>query len=475
VKRLVLLLLLLCTSRLHATSYFMATTGSDGNTGLNNTTQAWAGPNHALNCGDTITASAGTYATYIFTSGFGTVTCSAGNNVAWVQCATFDACKISPTTGDGMDINASYWGISGFEVDGNSASGVCFFILSASGASTHHIIVANNVAVGCGGGGISSSPNGVFSEDYIAIVGNIIHGAAGGSSFCGSGISIYEPVKHDSLPGTHIYIAGNESDSNFNPNPCGGTVPTDGDGLILDTFDGSQSSGNIPPYTPQVVAENNLLLGNGGRGLLVYENSSGTAPFSHIFMRYNTIWGNNRDTNQAAIAYKCGEAVVSTATNTELYNSIAVGAQSTGCNSGTETLYAVSVYAADGSSHVYQTVGYAASGTTSLVTSSTGFSLGPNNLFGTNPVFANAAIPGTPSCGSSASAVACMTTVIANFTPTASSALGYGYQSPSSTSVYNPFFPQWLCGANLPSGLVTMGCLTGSTNSGASLSGATLH
>ncbi len=27
---------------------------------------------------------------------FGTVTCAAGNNVAWLKCATFDACKISP-------------------------------------------------------------------------------------------------------------------------------------------------------------------------------------------------------------------------------------------------------------------------------------------------------------------------------------------------------------------------------------------
>jgi hypothetical protein len=68
-----------------------------------------------------------------------------------------------------------------------------------------------------------------------------------------------------------------------------------------------------------------------------------------------------------------------------------------------------------------------------------------------------------------------MTTVIANFTPTAAGAGAYGYQIPSSASVYDPLFPQWLCNVNLPSGLVTMGCVTGSSTSNASLSNASLH
>jgi hypothetical protein len=54
-----------------------------------------------------------------------------------------------------------------------------------------------------------------------------------------------------------------------------------------------------------------------------------------------------------------------------------------------------------------------------------------------------------------------MATVIANFTPTNATVLagGYGYQIPSGTQIYDPLFPQWLCNVNLPSGLVTMGCL----------------
>jgi hypothetical protein len=51
-----------------------------------------------------------------------------------------------------------------------------------------------------------------------------------------------------------------------------------------------------------------------------------------------------------------------------------------------------------------------------------------------------------------------MATVIADFAPTAASAKSFGYQMPSSTPSADKLFPQWLCTANLPSGLVTLGC-----------------
>lgn len=63
-----------------------------------------------------------------------------------------------------------------------------------------------------------------------------------------------------------------------------------------------------------------------------------------------------------------------------------------------------------------------------------------------------------PSCGGFANVPACMEALIANFKPLTQGALSYGYQQPSAEQVYDPLFPQWLCGVNLPSGLVTMGC-----------------
>src|ERR1700677_2317272 len=95
VKTLLLFTLLSLSLSAHATSYFISPTGSDSNNGTSTGTP-WLTPNHAVNCGDTITAAAGTYANANFiTNQWGTVTCPANNNVAWLKCATFDACKIN--------------------------------------------------------------------------------------------------------------------------------------------------------------------------------------------------------------------------------------------------------------------------------------------------------------------------------------------------------------------------------------------
>jgi hypothetical protein len=107
----------------------------------------------------------------------------------------------------------------------------------------------------------------------------------------------------------------------------------------------------------------------------------------------------------------------------------------------------------------YNDIGWAASGTYGDISNSAGFSYGPNNLFGTNPSFANATAPGAPNCSSASSVPNCMATVIADFAPTASGGSAYGYQVPTAAPVYDPLFPQWLCNVNLPSGLVTIGCL----------------
>jgi hypothetical protein len=131
----------------------------------------------------------------------------------------------------------------------------------------HHIIFANDVANGCQIGGFSTANNGTTaSVDYVAFVGNIAYNSLQGNSSCTSGFSIYQPIASDTLPGTHIFIAGNFSYENFDPNPCAGAIPTDGEGIILDTLDGGQS-GLPHPYAQQVVVENKLVFLNGGRGI----------------------------------------------------------------------------------------------------------------------------------------------------------------------------------------------------------------
>jgi len=451
------LLLALLASPTWATTYYLATAasgGNDSNGGLSIRTP-WLTPNHAVNCGDVILAAAGAYSPANFTyNKWGKVTCAAGNNVAWLKCVTFDACKIfaGGSNVDGISVTASYWGVQGWEATATTDTSACFKAYSVSPAvEIHHIIFANDIANGCYSGGFTIGNNQDVGVDYFVVVGTITYNAAQSSLACDSGIDIYQPVQSDSLPGTHIYIAGNFSWANVDPNPCAGGAPTDGNGLILDTLDGTH--GLPSPYTAQVVVDNNILIANGGRGFEVFNNSVGSSHAA-IYARHNTVWGNNFDLSNINVL--CGEMTLNAALNVQEFLNLAVTSATDGCSG--DPLYAYSVANGNSTDLVYSNVGWAASGTYSDEASSLGFSFGPNNLFGTNPNFVNATAPGAPSCGGTSSVPNCMATVIATFMPTTSAAKAYGYQVPSATQSYDPLFPQWLCNVNLPAGLVTVGC-----------------
>jgi hypothetical protein len=454
-------LLALAASPAAATTFFLAPASGGGNDSNSGTSASspWLTPNHAVNCGDTITAAASTgYSASNFGAGkWGAVACPAGNNVAWLICATFDACKISASGQDGMHVSANFWGVQGWEVS-TSSSGACFTASPSGGSTIHHIIFANNVANGCFSNGINTFNSGSASVDYITIVGNIIYDAAQGTANCYSGISIYQPGQSDSSAGTHIFVAGNFSYKNSDPSSCAGGAPTDGEGIIFDTFDGSQ--GGLSAYTAQAVAENNVLLANGGRGFEVFNNRSGSAH-APIYVVHNTLWGNSGDPNQNATY--CGEVVVSLAFNTQVSNNLAVTNTADGC--GHNPVYAYYVGGGDSTDSVHNTFGYSASGTNDGINNSTGFSYGTGNVFGTNPSLANGAAPGAPNCASTSNVPSCMAAVIADFAPAAAAAQGYGYQSPSPSQTTDALFPAWLCTANLPSGLITLSC--GGTSSSA--------
>lgn len=446
-------------------TYYLATAadgGNDSNNGLSPSTP-WLSPNHSVDCGDVILAAPSTaYSASNFATGaWGTVTCPAGNSVAWLKCATFDTCKISSSALAGMWVDQSYWGVQGWEVTTTAADtqGTCFLAEPAYVAPVqiHHVIFANDIANGCGYTGFQTGNIGSAGVDYIAIVGSIAYNAAQGSLTCNNGIDIYQPIESDALPGTHIYLAGNFSFGNFDPNPCGGIIPGDGEGITFDTWDGS-AGGPPSPYAGQGVVDNNILIANGGRGLLVGDNGTGTAPFSQIYLRHNTMWGNNRDLNQAGGSSSswCGEVDLLTTLNTQAFLNVAVTDAANGC--GTLPIYSFYVIGTSTGSSVYQNWGYAADGNNDAISDSPGFSYDPTNTFGIDPRFANPMVPEAPSCGNSPSVPACMATVITNFRPTNQATWGYGYQIPSSTQTYDPLFPQWLCNVNLPAGLVTMGC-----------------
>ena len=432
--------------------------GSDTNSGLT-ASEPWLSPNHDVNCGDVIEAAASTdYDSADFGSGhWGTVTCPSKNNVAWLQCAAFDGCKIS-SNNEGIYVDHSYWGVQGWEVTvSGGGTGFCFGAAPewSHPSEIHHIIFANNVANGCYEGGFSFfNVNTTASVDYVTVVGNIAYNATRGSAHCYSGIDFFQPIQSDSIPGTHIYIAGNFSYGNLDPNPCAGTPPTDGEGIILDTLDGSEG-GISAPYAAQTVAENNFLVGNGGRGFEVQNNRAG-AQHAQIYSRHNTIWGNNKDPYEVGVL--CGEVLLLDASNTQIYSNIVASNSANGC--GGHLIHAFSAYVADASDLVYDNLAYSLNFEPEVSYNSGAFAYATTNILGVSPSFANAVTPSAPSCSGTANVPACMATMIANFTPTLSSAVGLGYQTPSSTAVSDPLFPQWLCNVNLPGGLVTMGCST---------------
>lgn len=458
----ILLVTLCCICSLPAlgNTYFLSSSGLDSNNGTSSETP-WLTPNHPLNCGDTITAAAGaSYVASSFASGeWGTVTCPAGNNVVWLQCVTFDACKIRVTTGtlDGMRVSASYWGVQGWEVDNtstNAGGGSCFTAVPPTRATNiHHIIFANNVADVCPLGGFGSGNNVTAGVDYIEIVGNLSYGAGTSNTYCGSNISVYEPVASDTLPGTHIYVGGNFAIASTNPSGC-----YDGNGIIFDTFDGDQQP-MVQSYAYQSVIDNNIALANGGVGVRMEYNNAGPGPtHAKLYARHNTAWGNSNGSYQYGNP-TCGDFQIYDMVNAEVFQNIASTNQ-VGCYGfAANPLYAFETYNADGTSHIYQNIGWSATGTYDQIITSGEFAYDPDNVFGTNPGFANPATPGAPNCASASSVPNCMATVIANFKPLAPAAQSFGYQTPSTTSIYDPLFPQWLCNVNLPPGLVTMGCL----------------
>lgn len=446
------------------TIYYLAPAGAGGNDrndGLS-VSAPWLTPNHSLNCGDTILAASGTYDAQDFMVGsWGTVTCPSANNVAWLKCAQFDGCHISTNSmSAGMWIDRSFWGVQGWEITTQKAGAepTCFVVAPNwnNPVEVHHVILANNIANGCQAGGISTAnhPGTSIGIDYLAVIGNIAYNSTQGSSECYTGISVYAPMASDSQSGTHIYLAGNFAWDNWDPDYCAGGPATDGEGLMFDEVDASNQNLSAPTYSQQMVADNNILIGNGGPGLQVDHNNSGAGPWATIYTRHNTLWGNNHDQTLAGIH---GEMLWGTVQNTHSSFDLAVPNLQTGGGAYPVNGYMVSD--SPGASSISNSWAYSPWGNNIQVISSSGFSSGSNNTFGVDPQLTNPSVPGAPSCAGKSNVPACMATLIANFTPKNSSAKAYGYQIPSATPVVDSLFPKWLCGVtNFPSGLVTMGC-----------------
>lgn len=433
----------------------MAPGGSDGATGAD-AAHPWLTPNHALTCGvDLIHAAVGTYLGSSFASGtWATNTCVGSNNLVPIICDTFDACKISVTSAFGMWMSQSFWGVFGFEVAETGNNGLCFGIIPVGASTIHHIIVGNSVCNGGANGFSASSTSSTASFDYVGFVGDLAWNATQSTLLGNSGFTMYEPIKSDSLPGTHNYIGYGGSWDNLST-----VFAFDGNGVVLDDFGNGQSGGAA--YDQQTLVEQMIAVWNGGYGIATTGNGSTKAK---MYFRQNTSVHNLTDGTTSTTT--CGDMTLLVTSLAEMYGNLIQTLGATACN-GPTTAYGIAVNTADATDHIYKNYIYSAAGNNTVIVSSSGFSYGPSNVTGTDPAFANPVDPGQPSCTGKINVPDCMSTVIANYTPATAAAKVYGRQVPinTGTQAYDPLIPQWFCNVEasypgLLSGLMHLPCVT---------------
>ena len=353
-----------------------------------------------------------------------------------------------------MVVSSSFWGVQGWDCQNTTTGGdsrACFNFFSPSG-TIHHLIFANNIARNSAGG-FTAGSNGSFGSDYIAIVGNLAINAATTNTNCTSNIGVFEPLALDAAAGTHIFIAGNYSILSKNPSGC-----ADGEGINIDTLDWRTSS-SPHPYSAQIVVDNNLVLSNGGPGILA-EYSAGTSP-AKVILRHNTAWGNSSDANQAGSnGQTCAEMMLFQVQNAQMTYNLANTSQAY-CYGSTNSpqLAAIAVGGVDASDLVDHNFGFSATGTHSRIgAASTGFAYDASNVFGQNPVLTGPAVPTDPDCSTAADVPHCMAPTLAAFQPTLTAAKTSGVQPVSTTPIYDPLYPAWLATTtNMPAALVTPG------------------
>ncbi|MCU0855859.1 MAG: right-handed parallel beta-helix repeat-containing protein [Rhodobacteraceae bacterium] len=174
-------------------------------------------------------------------------------------------------------VRADHVTIEGFDIVGGTGHGIDV-------ESSAYTLIHNNVVHDSGGSGIQFN----FSE-FIVIDGNTTFGNAGTNGWHTSGISVYQNrnITGDTdTPGFRTIVRDNISYDNV-------TLPvvegdhTDGNGIIIDDFQSTQTPG-FPNYTFPTLVENNLAFGNGSKGIQVTWSD-------FVTVRGNTVAFNNVD------------------------------------------------------------------------------------------------------------------------------------------------------------------------------------
>lgn len=353
--------------------YYVATDGSDSGNG--SAANPWATINHAmyqnLQPGDTVIVKPGTYTEQVWIA-------NGGSGAGYVNLVSEipGAALIRPPVGaySTLNIQADYVKVDGFDVVGGSGHAI-----DAEGA--HHTIISNNIAHDSGGSGISSARG-----EFILIEDNTVYGNAGTNGFHTSGISVYEArnITGDiTTEGYRTIIRGNETFDNITTATNIGEH-TDGNGIIIDDFQSTQTAG-FPNYIFPTLVDSNLAYFNGGKGIQVTWSD-------YVTVSNNTVYHNNMD-NLNPGTWR-GELSNQQSSNNSWVNNIAVTDSSINSNNTAIGDYSYNSYI--NANTVWENnLSYDSANTLNASVRTEGGSLGPSailNLLGVNPVFLN---PGT--------------------------------------------------------------------------------
>ena len=265
-------------------TFYVSKTGSDANPGTHGSPYLTINrgvETSGLTGGDCVEVGPGTYTEQIYWSANGTDDSDDGYIVVYSEVP--HAAKIRPRSGDYSTVNMSgnYNILDGFDVVGGTGHAIDI-------SGSHHIKVLNNITHDSEGSGISAQRG-----EFYTFEGNIAFNNACCNGFQTSGITIYQAreVASDTVTtGFRNIVRNNIAFNNFTT-PYLGFDHTDGNGIIIDDFQHTQTGG-FPVYPYPTLVENNLSYGNGGKGIQVTWSD-------YVTVRHNTTFGNNRDNNNS--------------------------------------------------------------------------------------------------------------------------------------------------------------------------------
>lgn len=261
---------------------YVALTGNDANSGTSTSPKRTiSAAVNALGSGGIVWVGDGDYGPQTFSQkNF------SANSWCLIMAQNLGGAKCSSSANDTIvQFNqCSYMGFYGFEITGVDDAGHNYQAGIGNsynpGQWSHHLAFWKNHVHHVGSGGVGWAGNNQLG-DYFDICYNVVHNTSRWLQQAASGISIYTASNYDQAAGYHNRIIGNVSYYNYNE---ASTANSDGNGIILDDFNHTQTGGAA--YTAKSLVMGNLCVNNGGRGV-------------------HSPWSNNVDSVFNTVAHNC--------------------------------------------------------------------------------------------------------------------------------------------------------------------------